>query len=270
VSLGVGTVAADPAVLGAALPGGFHPAALRSDTVYLPRTSFPPFPRGARVTLRGPAGAVHDLRVAYVAGLSVPSAVQPAMIERVTRHEPVRTLWVRVAPGADRARVVDEVDGAAVLGGELPVSGPLVDDVRVGDALAMARSASAGILAVAVLVGVVGAAATATLVVSERTREYAVLRALGLERRALGRLLLTRLVVVGSIASVVGVTTGTVLGLMVGRAVAHGLHLPTEFRLPLVPVVVIAVVTVLLVRAACLSPLDRASRIPPSRVLAKD
>ena len=157
-----------------------------------------------------------------------------------------------------------------LLGGELPVSGPLLDDVRVEEALAMARSASAGILAVAVRVGVVGAAATATLVVSERMREYAVLRALGLDRRSLGRMLLARLLVVGSIASVVGATTGAVLGLMVGRAVAHGLHLPSQLRLPLVPVVVITVITVALVRAACLAPLDRASRIPPSRVLAKE
>jgi len=106
--------------------------------------------------------------------------------------------------------------------------------------------------------------------VRERRREYAVLRALGLDRRGLARMLLARLVVVGTIASVVGATTGTVLGLMVGRAVALGLHLPTAFRLPLVPVVIIAVITVLLVRAACLAPLDGASRVPPSRVLAKE
>lgn len=270
VSLAVGTVAVDPEVLGRVLPGGFRPATLRADTVYLPKTSFPPFPRGHRVTLAGPDGRVRHLAVAYVDGLQVPSAVSASTMRRVSRSLQTRVLWVGAAAGADRAKVVDEVSGAAILGGELPVSGPLVGDVRIGKALDMARSASAAILAVAVLVAVVGAAATASLIVRERTREYAVMRALGLERYGLARLLFTRLLVVGSVGCVVGGTTGSVLGLMVGRAVAIGLGLPTAFRLPLLPVVLIAIVAVLLVRAAALIPLERASYTPPSRVLARD
>jgi putative ABC transport system permease protein len=57
---------------------------------------------------------------------------------------------------------------------------------------------------------------------------------------------------------------------MIGRAVARGLDLPTAFRLPLVPVIAIAVLTVLLVRAVAVIPLERASYIPPSRVLARE
>lgn len=270
VSLAVGTVAASPAELGRALPHGFVPARLRDDTVYLPTSSFPPFPAGSRVTLRGPDGAARHLAVVYVKDLAVPSAVSPALMRRAAHRLETRSLWLTVAPGADRARVADEVAGAAILGGELPVSGPLVADVRLGKALDMARSASAGILLVAVLVAVVGAAATAALTVSERTREYAVLRALGLERTGLGRLLLTRMVVVGAVASTVGAVTGSVVGLMIGRAVATGLALPTTYRLPVVPVVVIAALTVLVVRAAALVPLERASYVPPSRVLARE
>jgi putative ABC transport system permease protein len=270
VSLGIGTVAADPAQLSTALPHGFALDRMRDDTVYLPTTGFPPFPEGRTVTLKGPNGAVKDLAVRYVKGLEVPSAVSAATMKQVSHRLQTRTAWIKAEPGTDRGRLSDEVSGIATLGGQLPVSGPLVVDVRTGKALAMARAAAAGILGVAVLVAVIGAAATTSLVVSERTREHAVLRALGLERRGLTRLLVTRVLLVGAVASAVGVVTGSVLGVMIGRAVARGLDLPTAFRLPLVPVIAIAVLTVLLVRAVAVIPLERASYIPPSRVLARE
>jgi putative ABC transport system permease protein len=72
------------------------------------------------------------------------------------------------------------------------------------------------------------------------------------------------------VASAVGVVTGAVLGVMTGRAVARGLDLPTEVRLPLIPVIAIAALTVLLVRAVAVIPLERASYVPPSRVLATE
>lgn len=268
VTLGVGTVAADPEQLSPVLPGGFSIDRLRDDTVYLPTSGFPPFPPGQTVRLRGPDGTVEQLAVQYVDGLQVPSAVSPATLHRVSRDTQVRTAWVSVEPGVDRARLADEISGVATLGGQLPVTGPLVVDVRTGKAFAMARSAATGVLAVAVLVAVIGAAATAALVVDERSREHAVLRAIGLERRGLRRMLVSRIVLVGTVASAVGAVTGSVLGLMIGRSVAQGLGLMVEYRLPALPVVLIAVIAVLLVRAAAAVPLEQASYVPPSRALA--
>lgn len=270
VSLAVGIVAVDPGAYSRVLPDRFEPATLRPDTVYLPTSSFPPYPAGTKVNLKGPHGTVHDLDVVYVKDLSVPTAVAPALMQKVTDKLTVRELWIGAARGADRAKVVDEVTGAAIQGGELPVSGPLVADVRLGKAIAMAQAASAGILAVAVIVAVIGAAATGALTVRERTGEYAILRALGLERRGLGSLLLTRVLVVGAIAALVGAAAGAVMGMLVGRAIAVGLDLPALVSIPWLPILLIATLTVLLVRAASLAPLERASYTPPSRVLAQE
>ncbi|MFT4187858.1 MAG: ABC transporter permease [Aeromicrobium sp.] len=270
VSLSTGVVAGNAAQLGRALPHGFPVNEIADDTVYLPEVAFPPFTEGSRVTLKGPDGASDPLKVVYIEDFELPAVVSPATMETATEKSETRMVWIALADGADRTEVADEITGVAILAGQLPVTGPVITDIRIGEALSTARAAAVAILVVAVIVAAVGAAATASLSVSERAREHAVLRALGLPRASLGRLLTARVLFVGAVASLLGVVVGTLVGIVASRAVAVGLGLPPQVSwLVIAPVLVVALITVLLIRTAALVPMERASYIPPSRALAR-
>jgi putative ABC transport system permease protein len=269
VTLSVGTAAGKAEALSSALPDGFPVAKIRDDTVYMQASAFPPFFKNSRVTLNGPAGHVAGLKISYIADLPLPSVVSPATLARVSKTTAQRLVWVSLKAGVDRAAVIDQVVGLALLDGQVPVGGPAVLDTRVAAGLATARAAAVAILAISVLVAVIGAAATAALSITERTREHATLRALGLERPALGRLLAVRVLFVSAMATLIGITVGAVLGVVAARLIVNGLKLSPKTALPLLPVFAVAAVTVLAVRVAALVPMERASLIPPSRAMAE-
>ena len=77
----------------------------------------------------------------------------------------------------------------------------------------MTTAASTAFLSVALLVAVIGAVLVTIISVAERWHEHAVLRALGLERPQLRRLLLARTQAVALAAAVVGVPLGLLVGL---------------------------------------------------------
>lgn len=269
VVLTTGTAAGDAKTLGSALPFGLPTRQVRNDTVYILASAFPPFFTDKPVTLVGPNGHVSGLKVQYVDDLPVPTLVSSATMARVTRSTTVNEVWLKLAGGADRAKTVDQVTGIAILGGQLPISGATILDLRVESAFATAQAAAVGILAIAVLVAVIGAAATAALSVNERARTHAMLRAIGLERTSLHRLLATRLTVVATIAACFGVLVGGLLGVVAGGVVAHTIGLSPHIVIPVLPILVIVMVTVFAVRVAALVPVERASYIPPSRALSQ-
>lgn len=269
VTLTTGTATADSVQMDTALPQGNPVKNVRADTVYLPKTEFPPFYEGKPVRVVGPKGRVTGMKVEYVEHLQVPVLVNADVLAKVAKKRSVREVWVALGDTQDRAQIVDELAGVAIRGGELPVAGPTILDIRTSEAFSTARAAAVAILAIAVLVAVIGAAATAALSIAERSREHATLRALGLERTSLGRMLATRVVFVAASASVLGVVIGGVLGVVSARLIAHALSLDPRTSLPMLPVLVVVVLTVAAVRAAALFPVERASYIPPSRALAR-
>src|SRR3546814_2465987 len=73
--------------------------------------------------------------------------------------------------------------------------------------------------------------------VRERLREQALLRALGLERPGLRRLLMLRVLLTGVVGVLVGLPLGAALAVLTTRAVAAGLGVTTELSLPWLPIV---------------------------------
>lgn len=268
-TLTTGTAGGEAKALGSALPKGSPVSAVRDDTVYLPQTPFPPFYPDSKVELVGPDGRVKAMSVRYVDGLQVPTLVSPSTLARVSKQRPTLEVWVSLKDGADRAKALDELAAVAIEGGELPVGGPAVLDVRAAGAFATARAAAVAILAVAVLVAVVGAAATAGLSITERNREHATLRALGLERSRLGRLLATRVIFVSGVAALLGVGMGAAFGVILSRLISATLTLEPRVVVPALPVLVVVLATIAAVRTAALLPIERASYIPPSRAIAQ-
>src|ERR687898_920852 len=118
-------------------------------------------------------------------------------------------------PGAGPADLAGRVQaagpGATVTDG--PAANAEARDRRVAEARTL-RSALLGFAAIALVVGGFVIATTFSMLVGQRTRELALLRAVGLSRRQLRRMVLGEAAVVG------------LLGGLAGVAVGHGLAVP--------------------------------------------
>ncbi|WP_158581632.1 FtsX-like permease family protein [Actinomadura spongiicola] len=96
-----------------------------------------------------------------------------------------------------------------------------VKDDAAGD-IALFLDLVLGLLLLSVLVAALGIVNTLALAVTERTREIGLLRALGMQRRQLRRMIRYEAVVVSLFGAVLGVGTGVVLGVVLQRVMAEG------------------------------------------------
>ena len=87
----------------------------------------------------------------------------------------------------------------------------------------------AGLLGLAVLISIIGIANTMTLSVLERTRESAMLRALGLTKRQLRRMLTVEALILGIVGAVVGVVLGGGFGLVAARTIRDDIVLAVPY-----------------------------------------
>lgn len=263
----VGTVTAlDAAGLAEATDGRFPVDELDPGVLYLPSSDIPPFEDGGTAHLEGPAGAA-DLEVRYVDGLPFQALVAPAAMERLSSDVTTTAVWLRIAPDATRTDVLESVRATATVAGELPISGSAVDDARIDQVVGLAKGLATGMLAVAVLIAVIGAAVTTRATLRERAGEFAVLRLLGMEARQLRRSVAGETWTVGAIGVVAGLALGTVLGAAAALAVARALDIDPHIAVPWIPLAVLGLGTVLGLRLAATTPIDRVSFVPPARAL---
>jgi putative ABC transport system permease protein len=125
-----------------------------------------------------------------------------------------------------------------------------------------------GLLATSIVIALAGMANTLSLSVLERTRESALLRALGLTRGQLRRMIGMEAVLLGVMGAVVGVAFGTGFGWATGRAFLRTDGGPVSFPvLEILGYLVLAGVAALL---ASLIPARRAARLSVIEALAPD
>ncbi|MEO3809735.1 FtsX-like permease family protein [Sphaerisporangium sp. B11E5] len=123
-----------------------------------------------------------------------------------------------------------------------------------------------GLLGLAILISLLGIANTLSLSVHERTRESALLRALGLTRPQLRRMLSLEALVLGLIGAFVGVTLGIVFGWAATTSLVEG----TLFRVPLPQVLSFIALSGLAGVLAAVLPARRAARTSIVGSLAAD
>ena len=122
------------------------------------------------------------------------------------------------------------------------------------------------LLALSVLIAVLGIVNTLALSVLERTRELGLLRAVGLGRRQVRRMVTVEAVIVAVFGALLGIAVGSVFGLALQRALAdEGL---TELRFPVGRLVLFVVVAALAGVAAALLPARRAARLDVLQAIA--
>jgi putative ABC transport system permease protein len=124
-----------------------------------------------------------------------------------------------------------------------------------------------GFAGVALFVGVFIIINTFSITVAQRTRELALLRAIGAGRGQVIRSVLTEALVIGGIASVVGlglgIGVGALLGYALGNVISNGGLELAGLGVPAAAVISAFVVGLGITVVAALMPAVRAARIPP-------
>ncbi|MGP4024451.1 ABC transporter permease [Actinomadura sp. 3N407] len=134
------------------------------------------------------------------------------------------------------------------------------------EAIDMILMVFAGLLGLAIVIALFGIANTLTLSVVERTRESALLRALGLTKRQLRRMLSVEALVM----AVIGALTGVVLGIAFGWAATNAMADDSLFALPYLQVTGFVLLAGAAGTVAAVMPARRAARTSIVESLAHD
>lgn len=221
---------------------------------------------GDEVILQGPDGRTRA-RAQVEGSFDTAWLVTPATLAEVDQHPSTRALFVRVDDGADATATLDDIKelAAGIDAGQVSGAAP----VRAANmqALDIALAVVLALLAISVVIAIVGIANTLSLSVIERTRESALLRALGLTRGQLRGMLAIESVLL----SLVGVVLGTVLGTAYGLAGVRSLfgeYMTVSPTMPWGQLAAVSVVAVLAGLLASVLPARRAAKVSPARALA--
>ncbi|SDM34683.1 putative ABC transport system permease protein [Lentzea albidocapillata subsp. violacea] len=120
-----------------------------------------------------------------------------------------------------------------------------------------------GLLFLTVLIAVVGVGSTTALSVLERTRESGLLRAIGLTRKELGRMVTAE----AGLYGVVGAVIGLVIGIPYAWLAIISLGIEWPLQVPVVSVGVVVLALAALTAGAGLLPARRAARVSPVAAL---
>lgn len=166
-------------------------------------------------------------------------------------------------PAALASRIEAVVDDSAAV--TTSTDRAAADQADVGEFLGFLTTALLAFAGIALFVGSFLVVNTFGIVVAQRSREFALLRAVGASRRQVSTAVLVEALLVGLVASALGLLLGiglaTLLPLLIG---AFGIDLPTSGSVIAVRTVVVSfIVGTGVTMVAAIAPARRASRVPP-------
>jgi putative ABC transport system permease protein len=216
---------------------------------------------GSRFTLAFPGGRTLALTVAGInksSEITGPITVPLAEIAKAGLQRQDSSLNVMLSPGADSATVLTDLkkvtDRAKIV--EVFDKASFADQIRgqVNQLLYMIY----GLLALAIVIAIIGIVNTLGLSVIERTREIGLLRAIGMSRSRLRRMITLESVAIAVLGAVMGMALGLVIGVLLRQALADQL---TSLGLPLGQLAMFLVIAVVVGVLAALLPAIRAARL---------
>jgi putative ABC transport system permease protein len=174
---------------------------------------------------------------------------------------------VTAAPGASDAKILDAVKRLLPDTAEAQTGQALADEQaqQIEQGLGSLKQILLGFAGIALFVGIFLISNTFTMLVAQRTKEIALMRAVGASRKQITRSVLAEAAVVGLVASVIGFVLGIGLavGLRSGMA-AFEMKVPDgPLILSATPVLAAIGVGVLITTFAAWLPGRRAAKIPP-------
>jgi putative ABC transport system permease protein len=178
------------------------------------------------------------------------------------------TIWLRFGDGADREEVVNAVYGLADQHGVLLAGLDATDDREtLENILDTMLLVVVGLLAVAIVISLIGVSNTLSLSVLERTRESALLRALGFTRRQLRQSLALEGLLLAAIGASIGIVLGVAYG-WIGTVTLVGDAFPPVIAVPWGRLVLVVVVALGCGLLASVLPARRAATADPVVALA--
>ncbi|MFT3860135.1 FtsX-like permease family protein [Micropruina sp.] len=242
------------------------PAAIADDEIYV-SDNWDELKNGQQVGLKGHAGS---LRLTVVKSPIVPlgqAMVSTANLNRLGSVVPDAMVWLSVPNRADAVAAATAVSELTA-GGQYEVTGAIIEAVAMESVLNVLLAITTALLGVAVLIALIGVSNTLGLSVLERTRESALIRALGLQARSLRLMLLIEALLLAVAGVAVGVVAGIYFGWLgataLAQQVAADVHLVVDLPLTL-GMVAIAIAAAAL---ASVLPGRRAAKASPTAALA--
>lgn len=197
-------------------------------------------------------GIAEDSQVVSLINVSFDLLAQVGM----TRVD--HTLSINLADGADASAVKEELEGIVE---DLPIVA-VQDKEEFGDTVKGQVNQLLymiyGLLALSIVIAVIGIVNTLSLSVLERTREIGLLRAVGLSRRRLRRMVTLESVTISLMGAVLGLVLGVLIGVLLQRSLSDDLP---ELALPMGNLLLFLVIAVVFGVLAAIVPAVRASRM---------
>lgn len=176
---------------------------------------------------------------------------------------------IKLKPNFDATTAQDVVQQINTLLPQSNVSGAAMTRAIYSQVIQTLLLIMTGLLAVAVLIAVIGIGNTLALSVIERTRENALLRALGLTKGQLRGMLSAESVLIALSAAALGVLLGIGYGYLGSAALLSPLG-QAQFALPWLALAVVVVAAIVAGFLASVLPVRRAARLSPIQGLAVD
>lgn len=210
-----------------------------------------------------------DLRVVGGEGWGEAALVGRTTLDRLAPDTATRAVWLRAAEDADPEDLAGSVEAiAAPL--DAGVENGLARRSYVDTQLDVLTGGVVGLLAIAVVIALVGIGNTLGLSVLERGREHALLRALGLTRRQVRRMLAAEAVLLSVVATILGSALGVVFAWTGVRALVQPAVDGASLVLPWGQLALVVTISALAGLVAAVLPSRRASRITPAAGLSLD
>jgi putative ABC transport system permease protein len=227
----------------------------------------------ATVLVQGPP---HKVRIAGIAtfggadslaGASMVLFTTPTAQQLITRPGMFTEIYFVARPGVSQQQLVANLRHALPAGTEAVTGAAVTQEAQnvVGKVMTYVDTFMLIFAVVALLVGAFMIFNTFSITVAQRTRENGLLRALGASRRQVLASVLAEAVVIGLIASLIGLAAGVAVALGLKAVLgAFGLGMPTGGIVFTVKTVVISLLVGLTVTVvAAVSPARKAAKVPP-------
>lgn len=124
-----------------------------------------------------------------------------------------------------------------------------------------------GLMVLAFAVASLGVVNTLTMNVHDQTREFGVLRALGLKRLQVGKIVISQAVLLAGISVVPGAFAGVGMAYAIHRAGAAWTGSPAPFKMDIILILGSCAVAVLMAALASVSPARQAVRLPVTQAI---